>query len=166
VYAIDVDSPQQHAAMIEKLLLPFPYLSDADRTAAITPYDLANPTDPRELAYPAVVVVTGAREEAFRVVSRDFADRIPEDELIQRLRRLALPPTIQEPPDVGPAQPGARAMPVRTMLHYFRGARFAAVAMGRRHPAAKDDADLYVVQMDRYLEATRALRARLAGKDG
>ena len=148
--------------MIQKLLLPFPLLSDEDRAAVITPYGLANPTDPRKLAIPAVVLVTPEREEAFRVVARDFADRIPEDELITKLRRLDLPSTSQDPPEVGHAEPGPRAMPVRAMLPYFRGARFAAVAMGRRHPAAKDDADLYVAQMDRFLETTRALRARLA----
>jgi hypothetical protein len=151
--------------MIQKLLLPFPFLSDEDRSAAITPFGLANPTDPRKLAFPAVVLVTTELEEAFRVVARDFADRIPEDELITKLRRLDLPPTSQDRPEVGHAEPGPRAMPVRAMLPYFRGARFAAVAMGRRHPMAKDDADLYVAQMDRFLETTRALRARLAERN-
>jgi hypothetical protein len=152
--------------MIEKLRLPFPFLSDSDRAAVVEPYGLANATDPRELALPAIVVVTPDGEEAFRVVSRDFADRLPEDELVERLQELNLPPTTQPAPQLGPSEPGPKAMPVHAMLPYFRGARFAAVAMGRRHPAVKEDADAYVAQMDRYMEVTRELRARLAEEDG
>jgi hypothetical protein len=51
-------------------------------------------------------------------------------------------------------------MPVHALLPYCRGAKFAAKAMGMRHPQAKADADRYVAQMDRYMEAIRALRER------
>jgi hypothetical protein len=162
VFAIDIDSPAQHAAMVEKLELPFPMLSDPDRTLAIEPYGLSNPRDKRNLAYPAIVVVTSDGEEALRVVSRDFADRLPEDDLIARLEALELTPTTQDAPAAGPAEPGPRAMPIRAMQPYFRGARFAAVAMGMRHPSAKDDADAYVAQMDRFIMAVRELKARKA----
>jgi len=54
-------------------------------------------------------------------------------------------------------------MPVDALLPYCRGARFAAKAMGMRHPQARDDADRYVAQMDRYRDAVRALRERLGG---
>jgi hypothetical protein len=154
--------------MIAKLQLPFPMLSDPDRSAAIEPYELANPHDKRNLAYPAIIAITPDGEEAFRVVSRDFADRLPEDELIAHLVDLQLTPTAQDPPDLGPAEPGLRAMPIHAMEPYFRGARFAAVAMGMRHESAKEDADHYVAQMDRFIEATRGLKARIraAGDDG
>ena len=47
------------------------------------------------------------------------------------------------------------------LLPYCRGAKFAAKAMGMRHPEAKDDAARYIEQMDRYMEAVRTLRARI-----
>ena len=55
IVAIDVDSPGQHAAMVEKLDLPFPFLSDPDRAGAVTPYGLVNPDDRRGLAYVKLV---------------------------------------------------------------------------------------------------------------
>jgi hypothetical protein len=163
VFAIDVDSPEQHSAMIEKLQLPFPYLSDPDRSKAIEPYGLSNPHDKRNLAYPAIVVIGPDGEEAFRVVSRDFADRLPEDELIHRLRELGLPATTQDPPQIGAAQPGPRAMPLHAFEPYFRGARFAVVAMKGRFPETAGDADRYIAQMDRFIHATRAYKERLRG---
>lgn len=146
--------------MIEKLELPFPMLSDPDRSGAIEPYGLANPHDARNLAFPAIVVISPSGDEAFRVVSRDFADRMPEDELIHRLRELQLPATTQAPPEPGPAEPGPKAMPLHAFEPYFRGARFAVVAMKGRFPEASEDGDRYIAQMDRFIQATRELKAR------
>jgi hypothetical protein len=146
--------------MIQKLELPFEYLSDPDRSKAIEPYGLANPNDKRNLAYPAIVVVTPDGEEAFRVVSRDFADREPVDELIQGLRDLGLPATRQHRPKPGPAAPGPKATPLHALEPYFRGARFAVVAMKGRFPEMAEDADRYIAQMDRFIHATRELKAR------
>ncbi len=160
MFGVSIDSPAQHAAMIEKLHLPFPLLSDSDRSAAVDPYGVTDPRDPREIARPALVVVGPDGEEAFRVVSSDFADRPPEDEVVERLARLGLPPTSQDPPDTGPAEPGPRAMPFEALRPYWRGARFAAVALKMRHPEIADDSDRYVAQMDRYTEALAAARDR------
>ena len=55
MFAIDIDSPEQHSAMIGKLRLPFPMLSDEDRSAVVAPWGLANPTDRRNLALPALM---------------------------------------------------------------------------------------------------------------
>ncbi len=142
--------------MIEKLGLPFPLLSDPDRSHAIGPYEAVDERDPREIARPVMVAVAPTGEQAFRIEARDFADRPPEDEVVVRLGALGLPPTAQELPAVGPAEPGPKAMPVAALLPYYRGARFAAVALGRRHPDMSDDTDRYVEQMDRYHEAMRA----------
>ena len=78
LYALSIDSPERNSAMVEKLSLPFPYLSDPDRTRAITPFGVADPKDERLISRPAVVIVTPAGEEGFRFVSRDFADRMAE----------------------------------------------------------------------------------------
>jgi hypothetical protein len=146
--------------MIHKLGLSFPLLSDPDRSAAIEPYGVADPKDQRNLARPAIVVVGPDLEERFRIESSDFADRPPEDELIESLHMMEIPPVVQPPPDIGPAQPGARAVSLEALTPYYRGARFAAVAMSLRHPEVADDAEAYVAQMDRYAAAVKDLLER------
>lgn len=163
MFAISIDSPAQHSAMIEKLSLPYPMLSDPDRGAAITPYGLADENNPRELARPAIVLVGPDGTELFRRISRDFADRLPEDDLMATLDQHVLPATEQLPPTLGPIEAGPKAMPMHAMPPYFRGARFAAVAFGRRHPDIHEDTDGFVAQMDRYGDAVRELRAAQKG---
>ena len=162
IFAISIDPPERNAAMVEKLSLPFPYLSDPDRSQAITPYGVADEIDERRIARPAIVVVTPAREEAFRFVSRDFADRMPEDEVVAAVHQLNLAPTTQEPPERGPAEPGPRSLSTAMLRIYFRGARFAAQAMGLRHghhaAEIKADSKAYVAEMDRYTAALDWLR--------
>jgi hypothetical protein len=157
IVAISIDSPQQNAALIQSLSLPFPMLSDPDRTGAIGPYGLADEKDRRNIARPALVVVTPDGEEAFRVVSRDYADRPTEDAVVSGIAALHLPPTSQEPPQLGPAEPGPAAFKFDQMVPYFRGARFAANAMGGRFPEAREEATTYMEQVDRYIEAAKAL---------
>ncbi len=147
--------------MIDKLMLPFPMLSDEDRSQVITPWGLANPADKRNLAFPALIIVTPDREEVYRWVSKEFAFRLPEDDLVEVLAGLGLPPTTQELPRLGPMEAGPRAMPIRAMAPYFRGARFAAVAFGKRHPAIGDDVEFFTGQMDRYAQSLQALKARI-----
>ena len=153
--------------MVEKLDLPFPLLSDSDRSLAITPLGAADPKDERNLARPAMILVDPAGEERFRFVSRDFADRLPEDDALAAVTTLGLPPTTQPAPTPGTPEPGPRAMPLDGLPYYLRGARFAALAMGLRHghhdDSIKDDSKAYVAEMDRYMDAVQALRKRLAG---
>ncbi len=148
--------------MVEKLTLPFPYLSDPDRSKAIIPYGVADEKDDRHIALPAIVVVTPDREEAFRFVSRDFADRLPEDQLVLAVQQLGFASTTQEPPRIGPAEPGSRSLSLHDLRIYFRGARFAALAMGLRHghraEEIKVDSKAYVAEMDRYTVALDWLR--------
>ena len=131
-------------------------------TSAITPDGVANPTDERNLAIPAVVIITPGGEEAWRWVARDFADRIPEDEVLAELQALASPRLSQAPPQTVNPQPGRRAMPLDQLGSYLRGARFAAVALGNRHPAIADDTTAYVEEMDRFLKAVTLLKGRQA----
>ena len=163
-FAISVDSPERNAAVVEKLSLPFPYLSDADRSKAIIPYGVADEKDDRNIARPAIVVVAPDWQEAFRFVSRDFADRLPEDQVVLAVQQLAFAPTTQEPPRIGQTEPGPRSLSIHDLRIYFRGARFAALAMGLRHghqaEAIKSDSKAYVAEMDRYTEALAWLRQR------
>lgn len=168
IVAIDVDSPGQHAAMVEKLDLPFPFLSDPDRDGAIAPYGLSNPDDARGLAYPAIVIVGPDGEEAWRWVSRDYADRIPEDEVLAAARGLGLEPVGATRMVNGTPEPGPAAMARLDLVPYFRGAKFAAMAMYLRmrsipeaREAAKAESIAYGAEMDRYIEALKGLHRRL-----
>ncbi len=149
------------------LRIPFPLLSDPDRSLAIEPFGVADPNDPRNLARPAMIVVDRAGNERFRFVSRDYADRLPEADVLDMVHRLGLGPTTQAAPTPGTPEPGKRAMPLDGLPFYLRGARFAVQALGLRHKDLgeefKEDAKAYVAEMDRYLEAVRALRKRVGG---
>ena len=163
VAVIDIDSPARHAAMVEKLNLPFPMLSDPDRGGAIVPYGVADYQDPRRLARPALVAATPGGTEVYRFVARDYADRLPEDDLVEVLNTQGLVATTQARPTPGEPSPGPRAMPVRAMIPYFRGGRFAALALGLRHRHVseefKADAKAFVAEMDRYADAIKKLRS-------
>jgi len=160
---VSVDSPAQHAAMIETLRLPFPLLSDPDRSLAITPWGLADPKDARNIAIPAVVGVGPDGAEVFRFTSGDFADRVSEDDLIEAVRAMGLSPTTQDRPELGTIEPGPKAMPSELLFTYFRGARFAVVAMSRRHPELREDAETYIAEMDRYMENAKRLHQEKLG---
>ena len=155
--AIDIDSPGQHAAMVEKLGLSFPFLSDPDRSLAIEPFGVADPRDPRMLAIPTAVLIAAGGEEVHRRSSSDFADRPTEDALVAAAQQLGLPPVTQEPPRAGTPEPGRSASVVGELGSYFRGAKFAARAMSMRFPEAKESSKAYGAQMDRYIEALSGL---------
>ena len=148
--------------MVEKLDLPFPLLADPDRTGAITPLGVADPKDQRKIALPAVILVDPEGEEAFRFVSRDYADRLPEDTVLEAVHKLGLGPTTQAVPKPGTPEPGEKAYPLDMLPYYFRGARFAVQAFGLRHKdlseELKEDSKAYVEETDRYFAAIVALR--------
>ena len=168
LYGIVVDSPGQNSAMIDKLDLPFPILSDPDRSGAITPLDLRNEKDPRGLALPALVLIGTDGEEVWRYVSRDYADRMPEDEVLGVIESQGWSATTQPAPALGPIEPGDNAMPLEKLPTYLKGAKFAAQAMGLRHAhfddAIKEDSKAFVAEMDSYIEQTTALLKRRADR--
>jgi hypothetical protein len=142
--------------MVEKLRLPFPFLSDPDRMGAIAPLDVFDDRDPREIAIPTSILLAPGGKEVLRLASSDFADRPTEDTLIDASVSLGLAPTTQEAPLLGPIEPGARAFRVNDLPTYFRGAKFAAYAMSLRFPEAKQSSKVYGAQMDRYIAAIDA----------
>lgn len=142
--------------MVAKLGLPFPLLSDPDRSQAIEPYGVGDAHDKRNIARPATIVVGPDGNEVWRVEGRDYADRPIDDDVLAAVERLGLSPTTQSAPLAGDAEAGAAAFPLEQLVPYYRGARFAAVAMGRRFPDAKDDADAYVAMLDRFTDAVKA----------
>jgi hypothetical protein len=162
VFGVTIDPPERNAAMVEKLRLPFPLLSDPDREAAIGPLGVADPTDEREIARPATIVLAPGGDEAFRPDSRDFADRASEDEVIDAVRDLDLDPVEPAPVEPGRAEPGPKAFPLEALPPYLRGAKFAATALASRSEAVRPEAGTYLEQIERYIEAVNALRRRLA----
>jgi hypothetical protein len=143
--------------------LNFPFLSDPDRSLAITPYGVANPTDRREIAIPATIVIDPAGREAGRIESIDFAERPHEDVTLEMVRSIGAPPVDQPDPAPGVPEPGKALMPFDALRVYFRGAKFAALAMGGRFPEAEEDAKAYAATMDRYSEAVKAMYKQLTG---
>lgn len=159
IVAVSVDPVPQNAAMVDKLHLPFWILSDPDGDGLLAALDAYNPDERGGIGKPGVFVVGPDGSEHHRQLGRDFADRITEDELLAIVAAMQLPPTEQPALELVDPQPGDTAMPVRALIPYCRGAKFAAKAMGLRHPAAKDDADRLFDQMDRYMHVVREFRA-------
>ncbi len=85
--------------------------------------------------------------------------------MIEVLSGLGLEPTNQDAPRLGPIEPGPTAVPLRALAPYLRGARFAAIAFGNRHPDIGDEVSEFVEQVDRYSEGLRNLKARLRAEE-
>lgn len=166
MFAISADTVPMNAAVVEKLALPFPILSDADREAVITPLGFADEKDPREIARPGVALISPDAEVVYSFLGRDYADRPVEDVLLEKLGELGLDPTSQAAPELGEIQPGEKAMPYRGLGPYFRGAKFAGLAIRSRHRNLGndfgDDLKSYVEMVDRYLEALPGVEDRKA----
>ena len=150
--------------MIEKLSLPFPIMSDPDRSLIIEPEGVADPNDRRNISRPAMILVAPGGDEQWRYVSRDFADRLQNDAVLEQVQNLDLPPTTQPLPKTGPAIAGPTAMSWEGLPFYLKGARFAALTMGLRHKdlgdEIKEDSKAYVAEMDMMLEAIAELKDR------
>ena len=123
---------------------------------------MANPTDPREIALPATIFVDPSGHEAGRIESSDFAERPHEDIALEMVRSLRLAPVDQPDPTAGVPEAGKTLMPLGSLRAYFRGAKFAAVAMGRRFPVAEENAKAYATTMDRYIKAVGEMRAQIS----
>ena len=166
VFAISADDIPQNNAVAEKLTLPFPILADPGRDKAITPLGFADENDPRQISRPSTLIVDPNGEKVFSVVGRDYADRPHEDVVIEALRKLSLEPTSQEPPVLGRKEAGPKAMPYEGLYYYFSGAKFAALALRRRHRELgkefTNDAKRYFQMVERYQEALTWVRDRKA----
>jgi peroxiredoxin len=79
VVGICVDSVEQNRAMVEKLLLPFPILSDPD-SHVIGQYGVLNDLE-ADIAKPSLFLVRPDGSIAFTYIGEDFADRPTDEEL-------------------------------------------------------------------------------------
>jgi len=76
---ISVDSVEQNRAMVDKLLLPFPLLSDPEGRV-IKDWDVWMDGD-GGIAKPAIFAIRRDGSIAWEYVGRDFADRPTDEEL-------------------------------------------------------------------------------------
>lgn len=166
VFAISADTVPMNAAVVEKLALPFPILSDPDRDQVITPMGFADERDPRQIARPGVAIISPEAEVVYSFVGRDYADRPLEDVVLEELGELGLEATSQRAPELGPIEPGEKAVSYQGLSPYFRGAKFAGLAMRSRHRDLGEDfsgdMQAYIEMIDRYLEALRGVEGRRA----
>jgi len=79
VAAISVDTVEQNLAMVNKLLLPFPVLSDPD-ARVIEPWGVLNAAE-KGIARPALFLVRADWSVPFSYVGEDFTDRPTDEEL-------------------------------------------------------------------------------------
>jgi peroxiredoxin len=78
VYGISVDSPEQNRALIEKLILPYPLLSEPDGEV-IKRYGVWD--EAGQIARPAIFAIDRDRVVRYLYVGRDFADRPGDHEV-------------------------------------------------------------------------------------
>jgi peroxiredoxin len=81
---ISVDPIENNRAMVEKLLLPFPLLSDPEGRV-IKEWDVWNDND-GGIARPSIFAIRSDGSIGWAYVGRDFADRPTDDELFKSLR--------------------------------------------------------------------------------
>jgi len=164
VYGLSADSPGQNSAVMEKLALPFVILSDEDRDQAVRPLGFEDEKDVRQISRPGVAVISPDGDVVYRYVGRDYADRPNEEDLLSDLAKLGLEPVDQPVDQVGAIEPGEKAMPGEGLRHYFSGAKFANLALRRRHRDLgddfQDDTKAYVQMIERYLDALSAVKVR------
>ena len=129
IYGLSADSSMQNSAVMDKLAIPFPILSDSERDKAIIPLGFEDEGDPRHISRSGVAIISSAGEIVHRFVGRDYADRPVEDELLAVLETLNLEPVTQELVEPGEIGHGEEAFPAEGLKYYFSGAKFANLAL-------------------------------------
>jgi hypothetical protein len=140
--AISVDSPGRNEALRQRWKLPFAVVSDPGGVEWLVPLDAWHGAERGGVAWPVVVLVAPDGHEVFRFRSRDFADRPGDDDLIDALTALELPPIALGPADATcePVDDDA-ALRVDAFGPYFRGIRFGTMSLSGRLSDAGDRAE-------------------------
>ncbi len=165
VIAVSIDDETRQAGMFARWPTPnVLYVADPDRSLLIEPLGLSDPDDDRGIALPAMIVIDPYGNEVYRYVGRDFADRTTDDEVFAALEGLRLDSI--EPPAGGPVAdvPSdlGRYFRPGDLVPYFKGNRFAAVAIGGR----TEDPELRGIAREHRLMADATLAAWESLHDG
>ena len=161
---ISVDPPTRNAAMVEKLGLPFPLLSDP-RGDLIQTLGLWNAGE--GVSEPAIVVLDGtATIRHLYSGGSDFSDRPPGEALLRALDEVG---TAGEPEGDGPrlrisaeeaegetVRPDRPALGLDALQPYYMGTYFATVAMQKKlDGGARAKVDAYQDLVNEYNAAIR-----------
>jgi len=84
--AIVVDPVENNRAMVEKLVLPFPILSDPE-SRVISEWGLLNERE-GNIAKPAILGIRRDSSIGYTYIGTDFADRPSDDELFAGLKEV------------------------------------------------------------------------------
>lgn len=170
---VSVDTPAENAAMVEKLRLPFPLLSDPT-AAAIAAWDVYDPIGGTHgpIAKTAIFVVGRDLRISYAYVGRDYADRPPIAALYAALDAVsdAMPqPLAARASEAGPrpldaGNPADRPIALQDLVPYLRGGYYTSNALATRvaDPASKDELERMKAMLQEFIQAAVATR-RLAG---
>ena len=164
-----MDPPEHNKAMVEKLTLPFPLLSD-------TKGDLAKRCDlwngKEGVAIPAIVIVDRRSVVRYLYAGHDFADRPGDEEVFGALDRLSEAGTARssaggsveirataEEAETSTVRPDRPPMPLEQLTPYYRGVFFATVALKRRFGEMRNR-DAFR-EVDRYQRMVKEYRAKI-----
>ena len=164
---MSVDPPSHNEAMVEKLDLPFPLLSDA-RGDLARRCDLWN--DEEGVAVPAIVVLDRAGVIRYFYTGQDFADRPGDDEVLGALDELPEASlgegddTVEiritaEEAEASTVRPNRPPITLEQLVPYYRGVFFVTVALKRRFGELKDR-DAFK-EVDRYQQMTKEYAAAI-----
>ena len=138
------DPPAAQLAMNRNWHLPFRWVSDPGGTRLARPVDAWNAEERGGVFVPLVLVVAPDGRAVLEHRSRDFADRGDDEDVLEALRGLSLPPRAE----TGPWDPGVEPQPTENAFRteafgpYFRGIRFNLKALGPRMRDEQDAAEL------------------------
>ena len=137
VIAISTDDDVRQAGMFARWPTPHvQYVSDPGGATYLQPLELFDPEERGGIGLPGLLVLDPDGEVVYRYVGRDFADRTTDEEMLTALERLGLDPI--EPPEGGPVGEVPddldRYFSPGDLVPYFKGNRFAAIAIGGRLP--------------------------------
>lgn len=158
-----VDDDVRNDGMRTRWHLPFPFVSDPGGSRFLRSLELWNAEERGGLAIPAVLVIDANGNERFRATSRDFADRLHDEDALGALEAQAYSPI--EPsavPSPGENEPPMRGVFTPALFNpYFRGNFYGALALERRiaDDGAKREAKAHRGMAKSFLDAWEARRA-------
>lgn len=169
IAGVSVDPPGHNVAMVEKLELPFPLLSDA-RGELGKLYGVWNEDEGVEV--PSIIVVDKSGEIRHLYSGSDFADRPGDEEIFEALDGLEDSGEYSQEPQVSisseeaneeSVRPEKPAMTLEQLVPYYRGVYFATVAFKKRfgegrNKEALDEVGTFQKLTNGYSEALQETR--------
>lgn len=138
IAGISVDPIADNAAMVQKLVLPFPLLSDPEGTL-LQRFGLWDADE--HIAKPAIALVDGSGSIVYLYSGQDFADRPGDAAIFETFDRLERGGTYaHETPQIHVTAdearqsvwPDKKAKALEELVPYYQGAFFASVALKER----------------------------------